>query len=90
MALFPLGSPRSGDRLYDHMAGWDGGWMWLWGSLMMLTWVVIIAGVAWFVLRSRDASSTPGKSRAREILDERYARGEIDAQEYHERLEHLR
>ncbi len=90
MTLFPLGSPRSGDGWHGHMGGWDGGWMWLWVSLMMLTWVVIIAGVAWAVVRSRDKSSTAGKGRAREILDERYARGEIDAQEYHERLENLR
>ncbi|MCB0953219.1 MAG: SHOCT domain-containing protein [Microthrixaceae bacterium] len=90
MTSFPMGSPRSGDGMFDHMAGWDGGWMWLWGSLMMLTWVVIIAGVAWFILRSRDHSAAVGKSHAAEILDERYARGEIDVEEYHERLEHLR
>ena len=31
---------------WDHMSGWGGGWMWLWGTLMMLSWVAIIAGAA--------------------------------------------
>lgn len=79
---------QRGDGWYDHMAGWDGGWMWFWGMLMMLGWVVIIAMAVWLVQRSQDSRrSTSG--RAREILDERYARGEIDAQEYRERLDHM-
>ena len=32
------------------------------------------------------AGQDMGRSRAREILDERYARGEIDTSEYQERL----
>lgn len=61
--------------------------MWLWGSLMMLSWVVIIAAAVWLVSRSRDGTRP---SRAREILDERYARGELTTDEYRERLEQLR
>ncbi len=69
---------------WDHMSGWGGGWMWLWGTLMMLSWVAIIAGAVWVVLRGRD-----GRSRAQDLLEERYARGEIDTEEYRERLEQL-
>ena len=28
---------------WGHMDGWGGGWMWLWGTLMMFSWVAIIA-----------------------------------------------
>ena len=82
---------RSGLQFADtegwrHMDGWGGGWMWLWGSLMMLSWVVIIAAAIWFLTRRRDGTGT---SRARDILDERYARGDLSTEEYHERRDHL-
>lgn len=69
---------------WGHMDGWGGGWMWLWGSLMMLSWVVIVAAAIWFLTRGR------GGTGARDILDERYARGELSTEEYRERLEQLR
>lgn len=75
------------DEWFDHMHGWDGGWMWLWGTLMMLTWVAII-GTAVYLVTRRSTREPPG-GRAREILDERYARGEISAEEYRERVDHL-
>lgn len=74
---------------WDHMRGWDGGWMWLWGSLMMLTWVVVIAAAVWLVTRS-SAGDRNSPARAREILDERLARGEIDLDEYRQRRDALR
>lgn len=70
----------------DHMDGWGGGWMWLWGTLMMLSWVAIIAAAVWLVARPRGADRS---NRAREILDERYARGELATEEYRERLDQL-
>lgn len=78
----------SGDGWDGHMNGWGGGWVWLWGTLMMVTWIAVIAGAAWLVLRSRDGGSAD-RGRARQILDERYARGELDSDEYRERLDHL-
>jgi putative membrane protein len=82
---------RSGDR-WDHMDGWGGGWMWLWGLAMMVLLAVL---VGWVVLLARDGRSrTPPVAdptdRAREILAERYARGELTTEEYEERAEHLR
>jgi putative membrane protein len=74
---------------WDHMRGWDGGWMWLWGTLMMLTWVAVIGVAVWLILRSvrNDRNSS---ARPREILDERFARGELTPEEYQERREALR
>lgn len=72
---------------WGHMDGWGGGWMWLWGTLMMFSWVAIIAAAVWYLGRSRDDRRP---SRAREILEERYASGELSTEEYRERLDHLR
>jgi putative membrane protein len=72
---------------WGHMDGWGGGWMWLWGTLMMFSWVAIIAAAIWFLPGRRD-ERRPG--RAREILEERYASGELSTEEYRERLDHLR
>lgn len=55
------------------------------GIGMLLFWGAIIALV---VLLSRSFSQSRGESShksAREILDERYARGEIDREEYEEK-----
>lgn len=74
---------------FDHMDGWGGGWMWLWGTLMMLTWVVIIAAAVYLVTRAFRVDRSP-TSRARDVLDTRYAQGEIGSEEYEEKLERLR
>jgi len=63
--------------------GWDHAWWPLW----LLFWLAVLGTIAWVVLRrSRDS----GGDRAREILAERYARGELSTDEYKERLEGLR
>ena len=67
----------------------DNGW---WGFAMMLAMflflALIVVGVV-FIVRSTSAEGRTTRrsdgSRALEILDERFARGEIDRQEYEER-----
>ncbi|MEG3618727.1 SHOCT domain-containing protein [Magnetovibrio sp. PR-2] len=54
------------------------------GGIFMILWLgLIIAGIValvrWLMSSSRN---TPPERRARDILDERYARGEIDRGEY--------
>ncbi|HSL57684.1 MAG TPA: SHOCT domain-containing protein [Acidimicrobiales bacterium] len=82
----------AGDRDHmwdDHM--WGGGWMWLWGPLVVLAVLAAVALVVWLVTRSSGASDRDdGNRRAREILGERYARGELSTEEYDDRLQHLR
>jgi putative membrane protein len=70
------------------MGGW--GWMWLVGLLSMLLLVALGVVVVWAVTRSGSTSRPDPTSRAREILNERYARGEISTDEYRERLDALR
>ncbi|MEU5992420.1 SHOCT domain-containing protein [Spirillospora sp. NPDC047418] len=83
---------------WGHMGngGWSG-WMWLWGTAMVLFWVIVIGAAAWLVVRAATphraptpSSATAGLEHAREILAERYARGEIGTEEYEERLAKLR
>ncbi|MBC7094216.1 MAG: SHOCT domain-containing protein [Thermococcus sp.] len=67
--------------------GWFG---WFGAILMLLFWGAIIAGVAWFIRWILDQSSgSTSKKRALEILDEKYARGEIDDDEYERRKRKL-
>lgn len=78
----------------NHMWG-DDGWMWLWGSIMMLVVVVAVGLIVWLVVRAtqsqqRGALHDESGARARGILAERYARGEITTEEYQERLTVLR
>jgi putative membrane protein len=70
-----------------HMNGDGWGWMWIPGLVFML--VVAIAAVAAVVMLAR--GNQPGRGPGpREILAERYARGELSTEDYHERLDELR
>ncbi len=76
---------------------WDNGWgtgQWVAMSLMMvLFWGLIIFAVVALVRSTRSEghslSSPPLAHDARRILDERFARGEIDAEEYVQRRDLL-
>ena len=54
---------------------------------MIVFWAAVIALVVWAVSRLSGPQSTRG--RAEEILEERFARGEIDAKELDERRREL-
>lgn len=83
--------------------GWYGGgegasWLgWLGMGLMMLTfWGLLAAAIVW-VVRSTGASRVGGHSQIRaagpdplQILDERFARGEVSEEEYERRRALLR
>lgn len=77
---------------WDHMGGWGVLWGWLFLALMMVGLVVLVV-VLVRLLGDRgqrpDYVPPPDRSRAREVLDERYARGEIDHAEYDERRRRL-
>lgn len=70
--------------------GWAG---WIVMTLAMVAfWGLVIWGVAAIFrgLRDDDATSPPHEHDPQRILDERFARGEIDADEYHARQRILR
>jgi putative membrane protein len=63
---------------------WNGpmmGWMWTWSLLGLLA----LLGLVWLVIRLTAHPGGTLPSSARRILDERYARGEIDEEEYRRR-----
>jgi putative membrane protein len=72
--------------------GFAGGWMWLFGLLLVvgiaLIILVAVRALGGGISRGNGASR-PARSRAREVLDERYARGELTTEEYRERLRTL-
>ena len=64
--------------------GGMGGFGWMAMSLGWLVFLAFAAAVVWLLVRT----ATPQDS-ARKILDQRYARGEINDQEYQQRLRTL-
>lgn len=74
------------------MMGYDGmGWGGMgWGGMigMMVFWLLLIAAIVWAVSRllpgrrARQSHSQPGQDTPEEILDRRFARGEIDLETY--------
>jgi putative membrane protein len=66
----------------------NGYWFGLGGLVMVLFWIFVIAGIVWLVLalsRSQTRASDDGRSAAVRILEERLARGDIDAEEFRAR-----
>jgi putative membrane protein len=63
-----------------------------WWPLWPLLWLGLIVTAVWLITRRRWSAARPqnGVDRARDILAERYARGEITSDEYRERLEQIR
>ena len=80
--------------------GYDsaGGWMWGFGGLMMLGVLVLIGLAASAVVTATNrahhsaagdgapvSGDAGGRDRTRQVLDERYARGEMNTDDYTER-----
>lgn len=88
--IVPLLNEAAG-RHWAH----DGGWPW--ALAFFGFWILLIAAIAvtaWLIARpgtrQQVAGTEPsGVERARGILAERFARGEISTDEYDERLGHL-
>lgn len=73
----------------DRFDGPGDTWWWFFRPLVALLWIAVIAVTLRWVFRSRWRGGRSGMERARAILAERYARGEVDAAEYQERLRRL-
>ena len=73
---------------YGHMMG--GGW--IFGPIMMILFVALIVAVVVLIVRWLGGSATQGTKpkAAQDILEERFARGEIDKDEFEARRQALR
>ncbi len=72
---------------HPHMGAWGWGGMIL-GPIMMIIVIALIVGAVVLVLRWTGLGGSAvagGANKARQILDERFARGEIDKDDYEER-----
>ncbi|WP_324653837.1 SHOCT domain-containing protein [Georgenia sp. H159] len=78
---------------WHDMGSWAMGWGWFFLLLLVVGVVVLVVVLIRLLFggdRGGQRSSRPGgRSRALDVLDERYARGEIDATEYDERRRRL-
>lgn len=83
--------------------GYGWGWGWGWGGwvlmvlVMALFWGAVVAGAIVLVRYGRERHEPPplrpdqkGRPSALDLLDERFARGEIDTEEYTKRRDLLR
>ena len=85
----------AGPRNYGYGPGmmWGGGWGLLFGPLFMVFWLLIVIGGVALVARWVGASwhagqpppHVPPSRTPLDILKERYARGDIDKEEFEER-----
>lgn len=55
-----LMEPTRGDPVYQWMDGWD----WLWMSLMMAVWIVVVGVVVYVAVRLANRPPTDTKSRS--------------------------
>jgi putative membrane protein len=77
-----------------HDGNWSGGDWLAMSSMMLLFWAVVVALVVWAVRSLRSERRLPDGDRTQttsphDILSERYARGEIDDDEFQHRRELL-
>ena len=83
------------------MMMWYSGGDWGWGSWILMTvamvvfWAALITGAVLAVRyavsgRGADTNAAALSTRAEELVAQRYARGEIDEDEYHRRVALLR
>ena len=80
------------DWNWDHGWGYMHGFGWL---FMVLFWVLVILGIVsaarWIISSPRQSSPPPSKTKtALDILDERFARGEIEQEEYEQKRQVLK
>lgn len=74
----------------NHMNGWGYGLM---AFSSVLFWALVIGGIVALVRHQGRTAQTDARRSvptAEQVLADRFARGEIDAEEYRQRLETLR
>jgi len=82
-----------GERYGYHMGDWGWGPM-IFGSIfMLLFWAAVIIGIVavvrWLMGAGHASAGSHARDSAFDILRDRFARGEIDKEEFEERKKHL-
>lgn len=78
------------DSAWDsHMGSWGAGWWVVMVLMMVLFWGLVIVGVVWLVRSLSERQHGSHRPDPTEVLDHRFASGEISVEEYRERRELL-
>lgn len=72
------------------MTWWMSGWGWFWALLLAAAIIAVIVTVASRATRGAGTAADDRQRRALKTLEERFARGEIDDEEFHRRRAALR
>ncbi len=70
---------------FGNMLGFFGG-----GIMMILFWGAVIYFIVWLVRNSKANSTNNQNNKALDILEERYAKSEIDKKEFEEKKKDLK
>ncbi len=89
MLVTSAGAAANGVEDHGHMWGWGWGGM-IFGPIMMILFIAVAVGIVVIVLRAMGVGGTTtraasGGKSAIDILEERFARGEIDREEFEDR-----
>ncbi len=79
---------------WPGMMGWSQGMGWFMPALMIAAWIVVIVGIIeifrWWIRAKSDKGKRVGsEDSALNILKRRYAKGEIDKDEFEEKMKIL-
>ena len=85
--------PGGGYGMGPGMMGWGYGMGWFWSIIMIVCLISLIVGIIflirWVVLSTNKGRETKSESSALEILKKRYAKGEINKEEFEEKKKDL-
>ena len=89
-----LYSGRAEAQMGPGMMGWGYGMGWFWTIVMVVFWIAVIVGIIFLIKWLVISTGTRGRAARSEdspleILKQRYARGEIDKEEFEEKKKDL-